>query len=500
MKKLLSTLLFLFVVAILSAQTDIYPPSLMEPEDAREGLMPDVILNWAAVGGSGGTVEYEVQLDVTDAFTSATTFPKTEFSGLQMENLLFGQTYYWRVRAYEGTDISDWSAIWSFTIFEYLDNLRPTDGAADTDVDVELKAKNTIGAGSASIPITGIDAYEFEADTSMSFDSDLLFTGHSDTSFMNTHFLEFGANYYWHARVRHPADTCAWSETWSFGVVAAPTLLKPLDGEVDMGLENELKWKEISGVVDYEVQIADNDAFTDAFSAIVEEGVEYLTDGFLTFDTEYFWRVRANHATDTSEWSSPRSFTTITTVALDSPDDEEMDVSINPLLEWEEVSGVDYYQVQYNNTNNFDDPCCDETVEGTDNFFQVVFILDYNTTFYWRVRTMQGIDTTAWSDVWSFTTRPIDFGIDEEFNANNINIYPNPNNGKLHINIEGDKNEEVIVRIMDMLGQVHIEENVMFGQGNSNKTFDLSSFANGLYIVKLTKGDHSYSHKITVYK
>ncbi|RLD56889.1 MAG: hypothetical protein DRI97_06530 [Bacteroidetes bacterium] len=500
MKKLLSTLLFLFVVAILSAQTDVYPPSLMEPEDAREGLMPDVILNWAAVGGSGGTVEYEVQLDVTDAFTSAHTFDKSQLSGLQMQDLLFGQTYYWRVRAYEGTDVSDWSAVWSFTIFETIVLLKPNNPSAGADVNVELKAKSSIGAGSSSIPISGIIVYEFEADTSMNFDSDLLFEGHSDTSFVNTTFLHFGETYYWHARVRHAADTCIWSEVWSFETEFAPKLQKPLDGSTDQGLENELKWKPIEGVVDYEVQIADNDAFTGAHSAIVEHGFEYVTDGYLTFGTEYFWRVRANHATDTSDWAAPFTFTTISTVLLDKPDDEEMDVSILPLLEWEEVSGVDFYQVQYNNTNNFDDPCCDETVEGTDNFFQVVFILDYNTTFYWRARTMQGIDTTVWSDVWSFTTRPIDFGIDEAFDANNIKIYPNPSNGKLYINIDGDRNEEVSVRIMDMLGQVHIEENVIFGQGNTSKMFDLNNFANGLYIVKLTQGDHSYSHKITVHK
>jgi len=472
----------------------------MEPEDAREDLMPDVILNWAAVGGGGGTVEYEVQLDVTDAFTSATTFAKTEFSGLQMVDLMFGQTYYWRVRAYEGAEVSDWSEVWSFSVFDQFENLRPTDGTTDTDADVELKAKSSVGAGSSAVPISGIISYEFEADTSMNFDSDLLFVGHSDTSFVNTSYLHFGETYYWRARVFHAVDTCQWSEVWTFDVVASPKLLKPSDGETDMGLENELKWKEISGVVDYEVQIADNNAFTGAHSVIVEDGVEYITDGYLTFGTEYFWRVRANHATDTSDWAEAYTFTTISAVLLDSPDDTEMDVSINPLLEWEEVTGVDFYQVQYNNTNNFDEPCCDETVEGTDNFFQVVFILDYNTTFYWRVRTMKGIDTTAWSDVWSFTTRPIDFGIDESFDANNINIYPNPSNGKLHINIEGEENAEVSVRIMDMLGQMHIEENVMYGQGNSSKVFDLSGFANGLYIVKLTKGEHSYSYKITVHK
>ncbi len=171
MKKLLSTLLFLFVVAILSmsAQTDVYPPSLLIPEDGDDGQMPDVILDWAAVAGSGGVVEYELQIDITDAFTNPVTFPYTNLSGLQMADLDFGQEYFWRVRAIEGTDISGWSDAFSFLVFETVDLSKPNDNADEQDPDVELKAKDRIG----TTVITGVDHYEFQADTSANFDSEL---------------------------------------------------------------------------------------------------------------------------------------------------------------------------------------------------------------------------------------------------------------------------------------------------------------------------------------
>jgi len=497
MKKLLSTLLFLFVVAMLSlsAQTDVYPPTLMEPEDGDDGQMPDVILDWQAVGGSGGIVEYEVQLDITDAFTNPITFPKTAVSGLQMEDLNFGQEYFWRVRAIEGTDISDWSSPFSFVVFETVDLSKPNNNADEQDCNVELKAKDRIG----TTVITGVVHYEFQADTSANFDSGLLFHGMSDTYTLNAHFLHFGETYQWRARVMHDADTSIWSEIRAFETWIAPELDKPNNGSTDMGLENVLSWDEIEGVIDYTIQIADNDAFTGAFSMIVED-LEYTTDGYLTFDTEYFWRVRANHATDTSDWSEVRNFITVSTVLLSSPADEAVDVGINPLLEWDEITGVDNFQVQYNNTNNFDEPCCDELIEGTENFFQVIYILDKGTTYYWRCRTMKGIDTTAYSDVWSFTTEE-EIGIGEtSFNESNINIYPNPSNGKLYVDIAGEENVEVTIHIMDMLGQVHIDETVVFGSGNTSRMFDLNDLANGLYIVKLNRGDQSYSHKITVHK
>ncbi|MBE9484565.1 MAG: T9SS type A sorting domain-containing protein [Bacteroidetes bacterium] len=496
MKKLLSTLLFLFVVAIFSfAQTDVYPPTLMEPEDGDDGQMPDVILNWAAVAGSGGIVEYEVQLDVTDAFTDPVIFPLSEFTGLQMELLLFGQEYFWRVRASEGSDISGWSDVFSFVVFETVVLNKPNDGANEQDPDVLFKAKDRIG----SIVITGVEHFEFQADTSANFDSPLLFEGVSETYTINASFLHFGEIYNWRARATHSADNSAWSEVRTFEVIPAPELDDPSTGSTDMGLENVLEWDELSGVLDYEIELADNDAFTGSIKLITEE-TEYTTDGYLTFDQEYFWRVRANHATDTSYWSEVWDFKTITTVALSLPLDGATDVGISPRLEWDMVSGVDFFQVQYNTTPDFEEPCCIQEVEGTDDYFQVINILAKDCTYYWHCRTMKGIDTTAWSETWSFTTEP-EIGISETaFDENNINIYPNPSSGKLFIDVAGEENYVVTVYVMDLLGQIHVEENLLFGQGNTIKTLDLNDLANGLYLVKLTNGNRSYSHKITVYK
>ncbi|MEN8224477.1 MAG: T9SS type A sorting domain-containing protein [Bacteroidota bacterium] len=498
MKKLLSTLLFLFVITLLSlsAQNRIYPPTLLEPENGDDGQMPDVVLSWAAVGGSGGIVEYEVQLDTNASFPTSQPFPAQDLTGLQMSQLMFGEEYFWRVRSIEGTEMSDWSEVFSFIIFETVTLKTPANNAEKQPPNVQLKCKDRVG----STIITGIDVFEFQADTSENFTSPLLYEGSSETFVTNASYLHFGETYFWRARVSHAADACDWSDTRIFSVISRDTLEDPANNATDMGLENVLTWGGISGVVDYTIEIADNDAFTNAFSLIVEEA-EYTTDGLMTFGQEYFWRVRANHATDTSDWTYPFNFTTTSTVHLSSPEDGEMNTTINPLLEWDMVTGVDNFQVQYNNTPNFEEPCCNELIPGADNFFQVVYILDYNTTVYWRARAMKDLDTTSWSDVWEFTTRPIDFGIEESsFGADNISIYPNPSHGKLFIDIAGDENAEVNVYIMDLLGHVHVQQEMMFGMGNTSNTLDLSKLANGLYIIKLNRGDQSYSHKITIHK
>lgn len=497
MKKLLSTLLFLFVIAIisLSAQNRVYAPTLVEPENGDDDQMPNVILDWNAVAGSGGDiVHYEAQLDVSETFDNPVTF-NTELTGVQTEYLLFFQEYFWRVRAIEGSDVSDWSDTFSFTTFETVVLNKPNNNAEEQNPDVQLKCKDRIG----SALITGVEHFQFQADTSENFDSPLLFDGLSETVKLNTSFLHFGETYNWRARATHASDQSTWSEIRAFTVIPTVALDDPGNGATNMGLANELTWDVISGVLDYTCQLADNAAFTDALSLILYEPT-YTTDGFLSFGNEYFWRVRANHATDTSAWSEERNFITINTVLLSFPDNEATNVVINPRLEWDMVKGVEFFQVQYNFTPDFTDPCCDVMIEGTDDFFQVIINLDKGTSYYWRCRTMKGIDTTAWSETWSFTTEE-EIGINETaFNASNINIYPNPSNGKLFIDIAAEETSEVNIYIMDLLGQIHIEETMIFGQGNSSKVFDLNKLANGLYIVKLLNGEQSYSYKITVFK
>ena len=347
--------------------------------------------------------------------------------------------------------------------------------------------------------ITGVEHYVFEADTSPDFNSPLHWQGTSPTFLMNASYLHFGETYYWRAKATHAADQSTWSEPRTFSVKATVELDKPNDNSTDLGLENVLSWDAIPGVIDYSIQVSDDDVFSDPIEMVVENAT-YTTDGYLTFDQEYFWRVSANHAKDTSDWSEPFSFTTTSTVHLNTPANNAVDISINPLLKWDMITGVDNFQVQYNISPDFEEPCCNEMIDPAENFFQVIFILSYETDYYWRARAMKGVDTTVWSDVWKFSTRPIDFGIEEPFDASNINIFPNPTSGKLHIEVTSDESSDVKVYVMDLLGQVHLEENMLFGKSNSSKALDLSNLANGLYIVKLTRNGQSYSHKITIHK
>ena len=120
----------MLMVVTASAQTKIYAPTLNSPEDEKVSQMPDVELDWLAVTGITLDITYEAQLATMADFSDAVTYPRTEVTSVQTSDLLFGQTYYWRVRAYDQEEASAWSNIWSFQVtWTLLLTSVPSDGS-----------------------------------------------------------------------------------------------------------------------------------------------------------------------------------------------------------------------------------------------------------------------------------------------------------------------------------------------------------------------------------
>ncbi len=150
---ILTGLLILFSFH-LAAQSRIYAPDLRAPENGETDVTPDVLLDWDAVTGGTTDITYEVQLAFTEDFSDAVTFPIQSVTSLQMEELMFGATYYWHVRAFDGGEPSDWSETWSFTVLSYVELDKPNDGAM-------VFPDPTI----TFTPVTGLTGYQLEVDT-----------------------------------------------------------------------------------------------------------------------------------------------------------------------------------------------------------------------------------------------------------------------------------------------------------------------------------------------
>ncbi|MCD4772836.1 MAG: T9SS type A sorting domain-containing protein [Bacteroidales bacterium] len=502
MKKLYSFLVLIFVFATLSisAQKFIYTPALSAPSDADTNQVPNVVLDWDAVTGGSSDITYEVHLDVDSTFSNPVIFT-TMNTSVTCEELMFGTQYFWKVRASDGTNTSYWSEIWDFTIFDGIVLWKPNDGHNDDDPDVLLTWRDKTG-GLSGPEITGLTYFDIQLDTAVTFDSPMFisYVVDGDVFEKNAEYLHFGTTYNWRVRAGHSLDETEWSDLRTFTTIVAVELDDPNNGSTDMGIVFELEWDKISGILDYIIQIDTDPAFSDPIERIS------LTNKIMTeeliFGNMYYWRVNANHINDVSEWSEVWTFETINTVLLDSPENGAINVERLPNLEWEEILGASKFQVQYNDSPDFTEPISDVITPDSLPEFQIIYILEKEVEYFWRVRAMDGLiaDTTDWSEVWSFTTIG-EIGIDNPvFNEANISIFPNPSNGNIFLNIETENSMNVKLSIMDLLGKSFYEKQFQFNHGTNSQKIVLDDLANGIYIVRLENDGKVYTEKLVIDK
>jgi hypothetical protein len=305
--------------------------------------------------------------------------------------------------------------------------------------------------------------------------------------------LPFGSKIYYRMRAMHTRDTSNWSSPRSMVTFAAPSLSKPSNSSTNLDLTNEFKWKEYKGAVDYYYEISSDEEFTSPTSWIVDS-LSINTKVFL-FGHTYYWRVKADHPGDISDWSDVWSYTTKSAVTLKTPKNDATDIASCPLYTWEEIVGSSGYQIMIDSDPEFSN-AVDKIV--TKPSYQCQTPMQRNTVYYWKVRAASTQDTTAWSEVWSFKTEGY-IGVDEEFGDESVTIYPNPNKGTFSLNIYSFKQEEVNIAVTDLTGKVVYQELIYSNSGDNKKEINLTNLQNGLYLVSVRKGNEVVTKKLFVH-
>ncbi|PKK83369.1 MAG: hypothetical protein CVT49_08635, partial [candidate division Zixibacteria bacterium HGW-Zixibacteria-1] len=105
----------LAVPVLMTVQGSLMPPpapNLTSPDNGATDVVQPVMLDWDDVST---VTQYEVQVDVTDAFDALVTDTSLGVSQWQITGLDEGVTFFWRVRAQNAAGWSDWCACQSFT-------------------------------------------------------------------------------------------------------------------------------------------------------------------------------------------------------------------------------------------------------------------------------------------------------------------------------------------------------------------------------------------------
>jgi len=255
--------------------------------------------------------------------------------------------------------------------------------------------------------VTGATGYVVQVSTSSTFATTVVNQAVTGTNYAVSG-LNYNTTYYWRVKATAGANESDWSTVWSFTTEQQPltavVLVSPANGATGVALNPTLEWQSVATATGYEVEVSTSSTFaTTAFSGTTTNLTQALSG--LNYNTTYYWRVRALRGTEQGPWSAVWSFTTeqqpLTAVVLVSPANGATGVAINPTLQWQSVATATGYEVQVSTSNTFATTVFSGT---TANLYQALSGLNYNTTYYWRVRAVRGTEQGPWSAVWSFTT------------------------------------------------------------------------------------------------
>jgi len=170
-----------------------------------------------------------------------------------------------------------------------------------------------------------------------------------------------------------------------------------------------LDWETLSGATDYEWQLNDDTDFSSPFEGGYTEASTTRLPA-LELATTYYWRVRATEPM-LSPWSDKWSFTTALGYAsiapeLLNPEAGASGIPLEPVFQWSDVAGADSYELVVSTDASLENP----TILKVDDYalpstaWRCNISLDYDTTYYWKVRAISSDTYSAWSAVSAFTT------------------------------------------------------------------------------------------------
>ncbi len=453
--------------------------------------------------------------------------------------LTAGETYYWQVRCYDGTNYGDWSVVESFVIYSstpttpvvpYLS--YPTGGSI-----VYINPPTFYWY--TGTYTTGLEFYvEWDDDSDLDvaplgnsgWISDLYFTLPSN--------LTSGTDYWWRvkSRLADPPNTeSAWSTVETFemssslaGGADQPYPSSPVGTSI-LTLTPTLSWTIFTTqTLEYQVRISpysstDGTGMLDHVTAVSSGWVSSTSIGVgsipftLVPGATYYWQVRsrltATPAT-MSSWSYVVYFQTaagaLSVVPLiGSPNYGQPINNTSALLSWiipTQSQSHLVYQLEYSKYQDFTNAV---VISGINEPFAKIDGLEQNTKYYWRVSSSTNNGSQSmYSETGTFSTSSIT-DVEEVKIPTELILeqnYPNPFNPTTRITYSLPENSFVSLKIYDILGRevsTLVNSEIIAGthtvEWNGTDSYG-NKVASGTYIYRLISGNFSSTKKMILIK
>ncbi|WP_340105580.1 T9SS type A sorting domain-containing protein [Rhodohalobacter sp. 8-1] len=498
-----------------SFTTELSPPSvvvLISPEDDAQDVSVMPLMSW---DDANGAETYSLQVSTSPDFsTTVTDLTGQTNTQIEIGQLDFENVHFWRVRAENESGFGPWSDVWSFTTEQEpteppakVTLLTPEDGSVDVTTSPVYTWESIANAETYTLQISKFEDFsELEND----------FTELRSTERIIRNY-DFSTQYFWRVRAFNDGGAGEWSDVWTFTTMDEPitvpekvTLSSPSDGAQDVDASPLLSWESVEGAESYRLQVTDGTDFSTIVTDLTDLSDTNEELDLLAYETEHFWRVRAVNEAGEGEWSDAWSFTTQEepmtipdAPVLISPEQNATDIELSASLEWSAADGAETFILELSENIGFSN-----LVENASDIPGTTFQTgDLNglTTYFWRVRAVNEVGISNWSETRQFTTMEatsitdVSDGIPQSLELSQN--YPNPFNPSTEIEIGISEAGEVRLTVYDMLGRsvgVIVNENLLAGRYSFR--FDASNLTSGTYMYRLETRSETRTRKMTLIK
>jgi hypothetical protein len=187
-----------------------------------------------------------------------------------------------------------------------------------------------------------------------------------------------------------------------------PVNPNPAHNAYDIVIKPRLRWSNGGGATQYLLYLGTSQNLSQDDLRGQQSGTTYDTEQ-LAYNTTYYWRVDAYNLEGTTRGDTWRFRTVDNTpnaparAKTPSPATNATEVAIEPVLTWENGGDARTYEVFFGLTSSLGSGDSKGTVNDLNRVYEPGQ-LDYNTTYYWRIDSINPTGRTA-GTVWRFKTK-----------------------------------------------------------------------------------------------
>ncbi|MFH1051046.1 MAG: aryl-sulfate sulfotransferase [bacterium] len=283
------------------------PPELINPSNSAEDYSISGYYIWKYVPGAN---EYSLEVSLDSLFNNIIESRKINSDTTAFfEKYKYNNQYFWRVKAYNSYDSSDWSEVWNFTTADET-TYPETQLLEPSNASTKIKIKGTFKWLKEQL----VKKYHLQLSEDENFSSCLYNLNDITNDYFEYDSLDFNKKYFWRVGAEFNNLSIKWSEKrWFITELNVPSIILPEHNSSAIPKTGLLQWTEESGATGYDIRLSDDTFFSNIILDIKNNSTnEYPYD--LSDSLTYYWMVKAVNDTNESQWSSVYKFATSSSI------------------------------------------------------------------------------------------------------------------------------------------------------------------------------------------